>query len=157
MDQLLDNHPKKLRAKMPSEKDLLLKLANSLDFIHSRLLVHGDIRPENVLIFTSNRKTATVKWTGFGLFKTIDKHGRFKVLNENQAKGNLRWMAPEMLQVVRQYSAIAKSPVQILQKESDVFSAGCLFFFYLTGAHPFGHGENIVDNILFWDRVNAMG
>lgn len=88
LDQLFlpSHHPKMLNVKIPTDKSFLLKLANGLDFIHSKNLVHGDIRPENVLVFSSsNSKTVSFKWTGFGLFKSVDpipnepSQGQFKV------------------------------------------------------------------------------
>jgi serine/threonine protein kinase len=158
LDQLFlpSNHPKMLNVKIPTDKSFLLKLANGLDFIHSKNLVHGDIRPENVLVFSSsNSKTVSFKWTGFGLFKSVDEHGRYRM---SQVKGNLKWMAPEMFQHLWRYGAHEHIPVTMMLKESDVFPAGCVFFFYLTGGlHPFGYGSDIVSNIRNWDRVNAMG
>lgn len=158
LDQLFlpNNHPKGLDVKMPPEKTFLLKLANVLDFIHSKNLVHGSICPVNVLLFsTPNSKTASVKWTGYSLFKVTDEHGRYKM---SQVKGNLKWMAPEMFALLRQTAAFEKNYARRMMKESDVFSAGCVFFFYLTGGlHPFGYGPDIVANILQWDRRNAMG
>ena len=141
---------------MPTEKSFLLKLADGLDFIHSKNLVHGDIRPENVLLFSSsNSKTASVKWTGFGLFKVTDEYGRHKI---RKVKGNLKWMAPEMFQLLWKTAAFENNRNTLLLKESDVFPAGCVFFFFLTkGLHPFGRGPEIVSNIRKWDRVNANG
>ena len=153
---LQNGHPKKLDVKMPTEKAFLLKLANGLDFIHSKNLVHGEICPENVLIFSSpNSKTASVKWTGFGLLKAADVHGRYRT---SQVKGNLKWMAPEMLLTLQQNATFENTRITTLLKESDVFPAGCVFFYFLTrGLHPFGHGPEIVYNIRKWDRVNADG
>ena len=158
LDQLFlpDGHPKSLDVKMPSKKAFLLKLANGLDFIHSQNLVHGEICPENVLLFSSSKsKTASVKWAGFGLFKATDEHGRYKM---RQVTGNLKWMAPEMFQLLLQTAACENIRAPVMLKESDVFPAGCVFFFYLTGGlHPFGYGSNIVRKIRTWDRANAMG
>ena len=53
MDQLFleDGNPRKFSGQMPTEKVVLLQLANGLNYIHSKNLVHRDIRPENVHIF----------------------------------------------------------------------------------------------------------
>ena len=52
MDQLFleDGHPLKFTGCMPSEKVVLLHLANGLEYIHSQQLVHRNIRPENVVM-----------------------------------------------------------------------------------------------------------
>ena len=77
MNQLFfqDDDPKKLKVQMPSDRMILLQLANGLNFIHSKQLAHGEIRPENVRVFISsfNSSTVDVKWTGFGLFKSASK------------------------------------------------------------------------------------
>jgi len=153
---LPDGHPKKLHVKMPTDKTFLLKLTNGLEFIHSKNLVHGDIRPENVLLFSCTSTTiVSVKWTGFGLLKAVDDHGRYKI---NQVNGNLKWMAPEMLLLIQQNACFDNHRSTTLLKESDVFPAGCVFFFFLTkGLHPFGRGPEIVSNIRRWDRANANG
>ena len=52
MDQLFleDGHPLKFTGYMPSDKVVLLHLANGLEYIHSQQLLHRNIKPENVVI-----------------------------------------------------------------------------------------------------------
>jgi len=91
MDHLFleDGNPKKLnRSTMPTDNIVLLQLANSLDFLHSKQLVHGDIKPENVALSSSSNGTVCVKWTGFGLLKAADEHGRY---NLGAVRGTLKW------------------------------------------------------------------
>lgn len=153
MDQLFleDGHPKKLSPRMPSAKTVLLQLANGLNFIHStKQLIHGDIRPENVSIFTSPCSgQATVKWTGFSQFKTS-----IKLFSPSKLKGSVNWMAPEILDVLLQPT---ESTAVIDQVATDIYSAGCTFFFYLSrGCHPFGnHSISILSNAKLYNPINA--
>ena len=75
MDKLFleGSHSNKFSVCLPSEKEVLLQLANGLDYIHSQQLLHRDIRPENVHIFPPLNQLgpAVVKWAGFGLFGQV--------------------------------------------------------------------------------------
>ena len=53
MDQLFLKlgDSKKFKGPMPNDKVVIQQLADGLEYIHSKQLVHGDIRPENVHIF----------------------------------------------------------------------------------------------------------
>jgi serine/threonine-protein kinase/endoribonuclease IRE1 len=160
MDQLFleDGHPKKFTTQMPSDKNVLVQLAEGLDYIHStKQLIHGDIRPENVLIFNSPRlhQAATVKWAGFGLFKSVNKDGLpFPV---SKLKGSMNWMAPELLNLL--LSPSTESTAVVDQVLADIYSAGCTFFFYLSrGRHPYGnHSMSILSNTKLSNPVNAKG
>ena len=157
MDQLFleEGHPKKFKTQMPSEKNVLLQLADGLDYIHStKQLVHGDIRPENVFVFTSPCSgQATVKWAGFGLLKTAIKVVPFPL---SKLKGSMNWMAPELLNLLL---CPTESTVVVDQVLADIYSAGCTFFFYLSrGRHPFGnHSISILSNAKLNNPVNAKG
>ena len=156
MDQLFlkDDNPKKFKGLMPTEKDVIQQLANGLEYIHSMQLVHGDIRPENVLIFVpTNNSPVVVKWAGFALFKQLDKLGGFALTH---VKGSLIWMAPELLEIYLPSieSSIAITAAWKRLQRADVFAAGLTMFYYLTGGfHPFGKRDQIVANIQRWTEV----
>ena len=150
---LEDGHPKKLSARMPSDRDVLLQLSSGLDFIHSKKMVHGEVRPENVHIFTSlNNGPSYVKWSGFGLFKSSLK----RPFSPATHKGSMNWMAPELLQLLLDENP-SESTMVIDQLLAEIYSAGCTFFFYLTrGLHPFGKNSfSILSNTELFDPVNA--
>jgi serine/threonine protein kinase len=151
MDQLFleDGNPRKFSGQMPTEKVVLLQLANGLNYIHSKNLVHRDIRPENVHIFPplNGFGPAVVKWTGFGLLKQLPPGGLYPINKSTGVKGSLNWMPPEMLDFLLDKKSSHSTGI-FGCKENDVFAAGCLFFAYLTGGiHPFGTGLEIVANI----------
>ena len=125
---------------MPSDRMILLQLANGLNFIHSKQLAHGDIRPENVLVFINsfNSSTVYVKWTGFGFLKSAFK----AVQLSQQQKGSIHWMAPELLKLVLVGdSSSSELPVATDLVMADIFPADCTFFYYLSGGvHPIQTG-----------------
>ena len=150
MDQLFlqDKDPRKYECPMPSQKVVLLQLANGLEFIHSKQLIHGDIRPGNVLIFSSfNNGPAFVKWAGFGLYKSASK-----MLQSPEVTGELEWMAPELLKLLLDGKSATGQGV-----ETDIFAAGATLFFFLTsGVHPFGTvAQQMVSNMKNFKAVNA--
>lgn len=146
---LPDNDPKKYRGLLPSNEQALLQLAQGLDYIHSKQLIHRDITPQNVLI-ASSKLPVTMKWSIFGLSKLVNSNEEHCV---REFRGTRRdWMAPEVLALAENESDSANIRGTMA---SDVFVAGCLFFFYLTGGrHPFGRGVDIRRNIYKGKCVN---
>ncbi len=121
---------------MPSDKEVLLQIAEGLQYIHSRNLIHRDVKPENILI--SGDKPAVIKWTDFGLSKRVaNKDGTIW----SSKKGTKGWMAPE---VDKKEMAPDVLPEKVRAGEkSDIFCLGCVFFFFLTPTiHPFGNNSN---------------
>jgi serine/threonine-protein kinase/endoribonuclease IRE1 len=111
---------------MPSRVQVLLQLANGLGYLHSLNILHGDIKPENILI--SSTTPVHMKWTGFGF--THLRHEPYSV-SASVAKMNLRkWWSPEMYRTNK------------ISKKSEIFSTGCVFlYFLLDGLHPFGSAD----------------
>jgi len=143
-----ENDIKKYRGPpLPRHSKVFLQLARGLAYIHSKKLVHRDIKPENVLISIdgTNKEEVLLKWADFGLSKEVSENGTFEM---SGTRGTLFWMAPEILACFNQSKEFDCSGASIYQKgstQSDVFSAGCIFFKILTGVHPFG--DNIVTDV----------
>ena len=160
LDQIFLNKGDLLKysGSMPSEKAVLFQLANGLDYIHSRGIVHRNIKPENVMIVrTANDGPAYVKWGGLELCKQlVDPHiGQIDCDPFELLRGTMNWMAPELLKFLLENIPSTNNGTDLLTVQSDLFSAGCLFFFFLAGGiHPFGTEDEIVPNILSGKRAN---
>jgi eukaryotic-like serine/threonine-protein kinase len=106
---------------------VFLRVVSGVEYLHDRKLVHGDLKPENVLIDGGLRDPATwaPKVTDFGTLAliadpvTID--GRVAVV------ASPRYASPEHLRGVDQ-----------LTEASDVYALGLLLHFLLCGAHASG-------------------
>jgi serine/threonine protein kinase len=97
---------------------ILGQIAMALSHAH-RHTVHGDLKPENVLILPD-----VLKLTDFGMFEAVPRD-RFVAAQEEA--GTARYLAPEL----RAGGAI--------DPRADIYSLGALFYELLTG-QPFGDG-----------------
>lgn len=148
---LSDDDPKKYRGPLPSPIRALLQLAQGMEYIHSKKVIHRDIKPQNVLI-VSTQRSVTMKWADFGLSKSMmDSQGNRMV--SIWFRGTEGWVAPEGLTLLvneqQDFAGFRGTTA------SDIFPVGCLFFFYLTGGiHPFGSVTDRFTNIQQGKHVN---
>ncbi|MFN3821507.1 MAG: serine/threonine protein kinase, partial [bacterium] len=106
----------------PLSQEVILNIAyqilSGLDAVHSKGLVHRDIKPDNILITPEGRvKLADFSLVGFRRGNDITAHGVLV--------GTPAYMAPEIL---RGENA---TPL------SDLFSVGIVLYEALTGSNPF--------------------
>ena len=143
----------KYKGPIPTQEQVVFQLARGLIFIHNNDIVHRDIKPENVLI-VSSPNGPILKWADFGLSRTVNLNGSYTM---SGVKGTRKWMAPELLELDDEDSKLQNEHRGTIL--SDVFSAGCLFFYCLTrGTHPFGsRSSDIVDNIKHLKATNIGG
>lgn len=169
MNQLFlpEGHEKKYErpSNMPSPKEVLLQLTEGLLHIHSQNVAHRDIKPANILIsFTAGGKV-TMKWADFDRSKPVNEAGEFSL--SVTGVGTPCWIAPEILNRKRGASLIGASDSSgnslMISFKSDIWSTGCVFFYYVTGGkHPFGDLEvpkTIQDNmdLIKYDPINILG
>jgi serine/threonine-protein kinase/endoribonuclease IRE1 len=148
--------PKKYRGPMPSQKEVLLQLAEGLEYIHINGLIHRDLKPENVLIWAdSTGKTVLMKWADFGLSKPRNERGSYSTTEHNKRPDD--WFAPEIL-IIKENLDRTTPLRQEGNVMSDIFSAGLIFGYYLLkGRHPYGSQFNIPTNIINNKPVNLTG
>ncbi|HSN68732.1 MAG TPA: serine/threonine-protein kinase, partial [Thermoanaerobaculia bacterium] len=97
--------------------DVALALAEALTAAHEAGVIHGDIKPENVMV----RRDGHVKVLDFG----VARLARSKEQAARPFEGTLHYVAPELL-------LGAKSG-----ERSDIFSFGVLLYELLSGEPPF--------------------
>jgi serine/threonine protein kinase len=148
LDQIFsknDDHSKFLES-MPPAEDVLYQLAIGLYYIHETGLIHRDIKPQNVLIWTNPTTNEVVmKWGGLRLSKGDGK------IKKNYSRND--WLAPELLNL------LDNGDIDIIPTvKSNVFALGLVFgYCLLRGEHLFGSPTQIVYNITANEPVNLQG
>ncbi len=125
---------------LPPPLDVLLQLAEGLEYIHELPLIHRDIKPGNVLISVDgNSQAVIIKWADFGLSRPVNERGSYQSM---EVAGTPNWLAPELLdQVDFLTNSTQKQPLRSTLK-SDIFAEGLLFGYYLGGGiHPYGTSD----------------
>lgn len=113
------------------EKDCAVfvrQLCLALQFVHSKNMVHLDIKPENVLC-CSKETPCQIKLIDFGMAQLLDGNKQVRVL-----KGTAEFAAPE----VAQYDPI--------DQRTDSWSLGVLTYVLLSGVSPF-HGDSDAETL----------
>ena len=158
LDQIfLDaNHPQKYNGpKLPHHFTIFLQLAEGLEYIHSKNLIHRDIKPGNVLIYIdSTDGKITMKWADFGLSRSVNERGTYAM--SSGIKGTRNWYAPELLKLITEFQQSIERRGTV---KSDVYALGLVFaYLLLNGKHLYGSNEiEIMANIVANKQVNING
>jgi serine/threonine protein kinase len=151
LDQLFlpDDDPKKYKGLIPSDEQFCFQLIGGLQYIHEQNLVHGSIKPTNILI--SPRKDPQFKLSDFGLTTSWLNEGHITQSVICGILGSRYWLAPELFE--------SDSSDGQSTKESDIFAAGSVFFYFLSkGCHLFGvTTHQILKNTCEGNQFNLFG
>merc|ERR1711871_481572 len=112
------------------QQNFTKQLLEGVQFLHSQQIVHGDLRPKNVL-FDYN---GLLKITDFGLAQKVSFEDDSFSWQHGGPDGSGGWFAPEVYLKGRKTMAV------------DLFSAGCMIFWVASdGLHPFDNNPfNVV-------------
>jgi len=137
----------------PLESRILLRLgahvAEALAAAHTQGVIHGDIKPENIVLQSEGR----VKLLDFGIASqtaaetaTLTRTGTTaSCLPESHFSGTLAYMAPELL---------LGAPTDA---RTDLFSLGVLLYELSVGHRPFpGPAANMLVNQILHDTPQAL-
>lgn len=109
----------------PLIRNFVRQILSGLSYLHSRDIIHRDIKGANVLVDNKGQ----IKISDFGISKRVEASTMLntgtKHLHRPSLQGSVYWMAPE---VVRQTAHT---------KKADIWSLGCLVVEMFIGAHPF--------------------
>jgi serine phosphatase RsbU (regulator of sigma subunit)/tetratricopeptide (TPR) repeat protein len=103
---------------------ILMQLCQALSFIHSRLLVHCDIKPQNIRL----KEDGSVKVMDFGLMNQLG------LRSNGQITGTVDYLPPEI------------PTGGIINASSDLYSVGVVAYELVTGRLPF-EGDSVLEVI----------
>lgn len=93
-----------------------LLLPQGLDYLHSKNIVHGDLKPDNMLLASDGR----VKISDFGSARMVD-HGHTTV----RTMGTPAFLAPEMCEGAPYHGEVA-----------DIWALGICLYMFVYGTQP---------------------
>lgn len=101
--------------------DILEEIATALHYMHSRRVLHGDLKCSNVLMMSGTGKIMIAKVGDFGLSRTLmdDTHLNTTTL------GTISHMSPEMLRCGH------------MSYMADMYAFGMIMYEMLTGIKPY--------------------
>jgi serine/threonine protein kinase len=153
-------------ARSQARYSIAADMSKGLQYLHSRGIVHGSIKPANVLIFDGHR----AKLSDFGMapyLRETSKSGFWQIgsigkpsSNQFQVpEGSLRWYAPEVflrvssgdankmggsestsdfkLSEESSYSSDVAGDTDLLSTTTDIFSLAMLLYFLIAEKKPF--------------------
>ncbi|RLD59269.1 MAG: hypothetical protein DRJ01_11550, partial [Bacteroidetes bacterium] len=100
--------------------DIIISLCRTLEFIHSRGILHRDIKPGNIMLMKDK-----IKLMDFGLADLGKK-------DKAKTKGTLLYMSPEILK-------------GDIDNKSDIFSLGITCYELITGKKFYENQQNIIN------------
>ncbi|KAJ7082103.1 kinase-like domain-containing protein [Mycena epipterygia] len=107
---------------------LLREIAQGLGYLHSKHIVHGDLRGANILISDAGHACLA----DFGLATTISEDIAELLTSSSNRAGSVRWFAPELISPADFGCAkFARTPA------SDVYAYACVCVELYTGRPPF--------------------
>jgi serine/threonine protein kinase len=112
---------------------LLAELSAALSEVHEQGLLHGDVKPANVMCSARDDGTDQVKVLDFGLARRIGAVKESWAGDRDALVGTPLYLSPEAL----------LSP-EAVDGRSDLYAVGAVGYFLLTGTPPFT-GRTVLD------------
>ncbi|MCX4242906.1 serine/threonine-protein kinase [Paraliomyxa miuraensis] len=103
--------------------DMVGQVLDALDYVHTRKIVHCDVKPDNIFITRDpyNRRLVIVKLIDFGVCRSLEPFEQ-----PQEISGDPRYMAPEQ--------TVIHGP---FDHRADFYALGVTLYEMLTGHHPF--------------------
>lgn len=120
LDQVISKGPLKVEQFLFVATQLLSAMATA----HEHNILHCDLKPSNIMLSDLEDGNYHATVLDFGMSPSKDEEPKTKT-GAQRLVGSIYFMAPEIIES------------GITSPESDIYSLGCLFYYMLTGHHPF--------------------
>ncbi|MCL2824496.1 MAG: serine/threonine protein kinase, partial [Polyangiaceae bacterium] len=109
----------------PAIINVLTQTLSALEAAHAHLIVHRDIKPDNVYLTSRVPGVVSVKLLDFGIAKSMDQATDLALTRQGMVVGTPLYMAPE------------QARGEQLDHRVDIYACGLLLFEMLTARRPF--------------------
>jgi eukaryotic-like serine/threonine-protein kinase len=100
--------------------NLLIPIAQGLEYAHQHSVIHRDVKPSNILISTDG----IPRISDFGIGKLLEEEGSQTLTGTGVGVGTPEYMAPEQW-------------LNRVTPQSDIYSLGIIFYELVTGRVPY--------------------
>lgn len=118
---------------------IFIRCADALEHLHRAGVIHRDIKPNNIILFSDDEHTLLPKIVDFGVSKSMSLNARERLTLQGEVLGSPLYMSPE------------QSRGGDVSPRSDIYSMGCVMFEVLCGSPPFA-GENYFETMTMHAR-----
>jgi serine/threonine protein kinase len=124
--------------------ELILQVADAVEYAHRHRVVHGDLKPSNILV------------TGDGSVKLLD-FGVAKLLKESGTEDPQITTLPEARFVTPEYAAPEQLLGEPVSAQTDQYSLAGLLYELLTGIRPYSRrrSESVLNRMIRGDEPTA--
>ena len=131
---------------MPSHEQIFFQLVTGLQYIHEKGLVHGSIKPSNILIYSEN--DPQIKLSDFGL--TFPRwNDKISSTDNTGFQSDHYWMASELHKIFEKFERKHSPSIFKPTVASDIFAVGKIFFYYYFQTY-----SDVIRNV--WPAKNAF-
>jgi len=136
---------------------LMREVVSAMNFMHGIGLVHGDLKPENLML-SQTHESPIIKVVDFGCSELVDQPystptNKKTTTPERNSKGTVAYYSPEF----------GLKSQQAPTKALDMWALGIILFIMLTGLHPLDpEGDSSDDQLkanlrhLYQKKINLM-
>jgi hypothetical protein len=141
MEELVNNGSQDPPFKLLEAVDIMLQVAEGMNYLHQNRVVHRDLKSKNILVKHNERdRHVYAKVADFGLSKIKELSCTYS--NLTMDLGTTRWMAPELFGDSEDHNVGPSSSTESnltlnYHFKVDVYSFGMVCYEILTGCVPF--------------------
>lgn len=127
-DRLADQGPFPVRVAL----ELGIQALRGLAAIHAIGVIHRDVSPDNLMVYTGPGERLRLKVIDLGLARTLTADPLYEVTQVGTFMGKLRYCSPEQARAAEGES---------LDHRSDLYSLGLVLYEMISGRFPFEGGS----------------